>query len=197
MVDLSSYRSVRSGLFIRIQVDEYRTTAAGAYTSQVLRFSDHSQSFAINSETYIPLGNLLSVTASTSELRPSSNTVTITISGIPNSSIAEILYSKIKGAPVKIYRAFFNDSTGAQIGGTIGRYIGSVNNVSLEEEHDVAARSASNTLLIECASNIDILSKKTAGRRTNPENMKRYYPNDVSFDRIPNLNETTFNFGAP
>lgn len=197
MVDLSTYRSVRTALFVRIQIDEYRTTANGSFTSQVLRFSDHNQNFTIDGENYIPLGNLLSITASNRELRPSPNTVSVTLSGIPNSSIAEILYSNIKGSPVKIYRAFFNVSNNAQIGNTIGRFIGSVNNTSLEEEYEVLDRTASNTLLIECSSNIDMLSRKTAGRRTNPESMKRYYPTDISFDRIPNLNNTTFNFGAP
>lgn len=197
MINLDSYVSVRSALFVRIQVDEYRTTSGGAYSSQVLRFSDHNTAFTINSESYVPVGNLLGVTASSSEIRPSSSTVTLTLSGIPNTSISEILYSKIKGSPVKIYRAFFNVSTGAQIGTTIGRFIGSVNNVSLEEDHDVIARTASNTLQIECASNVDILTRKVNARRTNPESMKRLYPTDVSFDRIPNLKETTFNFGAP
>ena len=197
MINLDSYVSVRSALFVRIQVDEYRTTSGGAYSSQVLRFSDHNTTFTIDGESYVPVGNLLGVTASSSEIRPSSSTVTLTLSGIPNSSISEILYSKIKGSPVNIYRAFFNVSTGAQIGTTIGRFVGSVNNISLEEDHDVIARTASNTLQIECASNVDILTRKVNARRTNPESMKSLYPTDVSFDRIPNLKETTFNFGAP
>ena len=197
MINLDSYVSVRTALFVRIAVDEYRTTSGGGYTSQILRFSDHNANFTINGESYVPLGNLLAVSSSSSELRPSSNTVTLTLSGIPNTSIAEIIYSKIKGSPVNIYRGYFNSSTGATIGTTVGRFVGSVNNVSIEEEFDVLERTASNSIQIECASNIDILSRKIAGRKTGPESMKKFYPIDASFDRVPTLADTTFNFGAP
>ena len=197
MINLDPYQSVRSALFVRIDVAEYRTSSVGSYTSQVLAFSDHNATFAINGQNYTALGNLLGITPSSSEMRASSNTVTVTLSGIPNSSISEILYSKIKGSPVKIYRAFFSASSGAQIGTTQGRYIGSVNNYSIEEEYDVGAREANNTLQIECLSNVDILSNKIAGRRTNPQSMKQFYSTDVSFDRVPNLKDASFNFGVP
>ena len=197
MIDLTGQQSVRTALFVRIDVAEYRTTSGGAYSNEILTFSDHNANFTIDSQLYIPLGNLLNITSSNSELRASSNTITITLSGIPNSSIAEIIYSKIKGSPVKIYRAYFNANTGTQIGTTQGRYIGSVNNYSLDEEYDVVARTASNNLQIECLSNVDILSNKVAGRKTNPQSMKQFYSTDISFDRVPNLKDAAFNFGAP
>lgn len=197
MIDLTGQQAVRTALFVRIDVAEYRTTSGGAYSNEILTFSDHNANFTIDSQLYIPLGNLLNITSSNSELRASSNTITITLSGIPNSSIAEIIYSKIKGSPVKIYRAYFNATTGTQIGTTQGRYIGSVNNYSLDEEYDVVARTASNNLQIECLSNVDILSNKVAGRKTNPQSMKQFYSTDISFDRVPNLKDAAFNFGAP
>lgn len=196
-VNLTSYQSVKTSIFVRIDVDEYRTSPSGSYTSEILTFSDHDTAFTIDSQTYTPLGALLNVSTSSSELRPSSNTVTLTLSAIPESAITEMMYSKIKGAPVKIYRAYFNATTGVQIGTTVGRFIGSVNNISFDEEYDVLTRTASNTLQIECASNVDVLSRKVSGRRTNPDSMKSFYPSDTSFDRVPNLKDSTFNFGAP
>lgn len=196
MVDLSSYTAVRTSSFVRLQIDDYRTTSSGTYTNQVLRFSDHYTDFTIDGETYTPLGELLAITASTSELRPSSNTISISLSGIPTDSISEILYSRIKGAPVEIYRAFFDISTNAQIGSTVPRYIGSINNYSLEEEIDSIEKTATNTIQFECLSNVDILSEKVSGRRTNPKSMKSFYSNDVSFDRVPNLIDTNFDFGV-
>lgn len=197
MIDLSSYNSVRTALFVRIQIDEYRTTAGGTYTSQVLAFSDHNNSYTINSEEYTALGNLLSVSTSSNELRPSGNSVTISLSGVPNSSIAEIVNSKIKSSPVIIYRGFFDAATGTLIGDVQGRFRGFVNNYSLNEDYSLDDRASTNTLSLECALTISLLERKYAGRQTNPESMKAYYDTDVSFDRVPTLENTTFNFGAP
>lgn len=197
MINLTSYSAVRTALFVRIQVDEYRTTPAGAFSQQVLTFSDHNELYSINGETYQNLGNLMGITATNSELRTSSNSVTISLSGIPNSAIAEIINSKIKSAPVRIFRGYFNPQTNVQIGDMQGRFSGFVNNYSLQEDYDVDSRSASNTIILECASTIDILSRKTAGRRTNPESMKKFYPTDIAFDRVPTLENTTFDFGSP
>lgn len=196
-VSLTGYSVVRSALFVRIQVDEYRTSGSASYANEVLRFSDHNLSFAIDGESYIPLGNLLDIGRSQSELRPTRNTVTITLSGMPTNAIEEIMYSKIKGAPVKIYRAFFNNSTGAQIGTTQIRYIGAVNNYNIDEDIDPIDKTATSTIQLECLSNVEVLQRKTSGRRTNPASMNKFYPNDTSFDRVPSLVNSNFDFGAP
>lgn len=195
MINLTSYAGISTALFVRIQVSQYRTSGSANYTGQVLLFSDHSEDFTINLETYTPLGNLLSVSKSTSELRPSANTLSITLSGIPDNSIAEIIHSKLKGAPVSVYRAFFT-LAGTQIGETQGRFIGSVNNYSLEEDYDPIAKSASNLIQFECLSNVELLNNKVAGRRTNPESMGNFFSTDTSFDRVPGLVGAQYNFGA-
>lgn len=196
MANLDAYTSVKTGLFVRLQIDEYRTSSGGSYSAQVLRFSDYDSTVTINSESYIPLGKLLHITPSTSELRTSSNTITVTLSGVPTNSIAEIIHSKIKGSPLRIYRGYFDVTTSAQIGGFESRFIGSVNNYSIQEEFDVEERSASNLLLLECASLIDVLSQKVSGRKTNPQSQQSFYPTDTSMDRVPTLKGTKFNFGA-
>ena len=196
MPNLDSYTSVVTGLFVRLQIDEYRTSSGGAYSSQVLRFSDYQNSVTINGETYTPLGEFLNVTASTSELRPTENPVTIALSGIPTNSINEIVHSKIKGAPIKIYRGYFT-TAGTQIGGYGGRFIGSVNNYSIQEEFDIESRTSSHMLMLECSSSVGVLSEKISGRKTNPQSQKSFYSSDTSMDRVPNLKGATFNFGAP
>lgn len=198
--DLSAYTAVQSNLFVRIQVDQYRTASTGAYTTEVLKFSDARTTYTINSESYVPLGRLMAISATASELRVSSSELTITVSGIPTNSIAEIVNSKIKGAPVRVYRLFSDPSTGAVLsiaGNPAGRFRGYVNNYSLQEEWDNQTRTATNTIVLQCASSVDVLNNKIAGRKTNPESQKRFYPTDVSFDRVPNLENATFNFGAP
>jgi len=196
MIDLTTYTAVRSSLFVRIQVDEYRTSPSAGYTQEVLTFTDHNTNYTINGEIYQNLGNLMNVTASRSQIRASANTVSISLSGIPNSAIAEIVNSKLKSSPVKILRGYF-DSNGNLIGELQGRFRGFVNNYSLEEEYNIDSRTATNQILIECASSIDVLQNKYAGRKTNPESQKRFFTSDKGFDRVPNLENTTFNFGAP
>ena len=196
MPDLTSYTSVRTGLFVRLQIDQYRTSTSGGYSAEVLTFSDYTSSVTIAGETYAPLGELLNITSSTSELRPSENPVTLTISGIPTNNINEIVNSKIKGCPIRIYRGYFTIA-GTQIGSFGGRFIGSVNNYSIQEEWDVATRTSSHMIMLECSSSVGLLGQKISGRKTNPQSQNRFYPSDRSMDRVPTLKGTKFNFGAP
>lgn len=197
MANLDSYTSVKTGLFVRLQVDEYRTSSSASYSAQVLTFSDYDSAKTIGSDTYTPLGSLLNITPSTSELRSSSNTITITLSGVPANAINEVVHSKIKGSPIKIYRGYFDVSTGVQIGDYEGRFFGSVNNYSIQEEFNVSERDAANMVLLECNSSVDLLAQKTSGRKTNPQSQQKFYPLDTSMNRVPTLKGTKFDFGAP
>jgi hypothetical protein len=200
MSDLTTIDSIQSNIFVRIQVDQYRTTSGGSYNQQILKFSDYNGSYVINGETYIGLGNLMGITSTTSEVKASSNELSITISGIPDSAIAEIVHSKIKGSPVRIYRALFNPVNGTLLSlaeNPIARYRGFVNNYSLTEDWNQDDRLSTNTITLICASSLDVLSNKMSGRRTNPVSEKLFYPTDVSMDRVPTLENATFNFGAP
>lgn len=199
-MDLTAYNSIQSNLFVRIQVDEYRTSPSGGYTSQILRFSDLNATMTIGGESYTGVGKLMEITQSSSELRVSSGEVSITISGIPDTAIAEIINSKIKGSPVEIYRALINPSTGTLLsiaGNPLGRFQGIVNNYTLNEEYDNVTRTSTNTLTFSCSSKVTILENKISGRKTNPRSEKNFFPNDLSMDRVPTLKGATFNFGAP
>jgi len=197
MANLDSYTSVKTGLFVRLQIDEYRTSSGGSYSAQVLTFSDFDTAITINGEVYTPLGELLNISPSSSELRASSNTITVTLSGVPTNSINEIVHSKIKSAPIKIYRGYFDVATDTLIDTVEARFIGSVNNYSLQEEFDLEARDATNLVLLECASTVDLLSQKISGRKTNPESHQKFYPTDTAMSRVPTLKGTKFDFGAP
>lgn len=184
MIDLSSHKSIQSNLFVRIDAD-----------GTVLRFSDLLTSLTIDGESYVGLGNFLGVTSTSSELSATGDTLTITITGIPNTSITEVMGLTLKGAEVKLYRRVANASTGVQIANPFVRFRGFVSNFSLQEEHDVAMRSSSNTILIECANYMEMMGRKFAGRRTNPVSEKKFYPSDLSMDRVPALESFSFDFG--
>lgn len=189
---LTGYKSIESNLFVDI--------AIGNPVTSHLLFSDRLVTTTIGGNTYTGLGKLLAITSSSSEIRTSSNEVTLTISGIPNSSISEIVNSEIKGSPIVILRGLFDATNGAFLSGVTGnpvnRFNGFVNNLALQEDFDPISRSSSNTLVMSCASNVDILDKKIAGRKTNPSSQKVFFPTDISMDRVPNIENSYFDFGA-
>jgi len=199
-MDLNAYRAIQSNLFVRIQVDQYRTSPTGGYTTQVLRFSDLNSSYTLDGEAYIGTGGLMSISSTSSEISAAGSELVITLSGIPNSSIFEIMNSKIKGCPVLVKRVLFNAETGTILsvtGNPLGRFSGFVNNYSLNEDYDNTTRTSSNTLVLTCASNVSILENKIAGRKTNPQSQKTFYPSDISMNRVPNLINAVYDFGAP
>jgi hypothetical protein len=189
VLSLTGYGSIESNLFIKITL-----------ASSTLLFSDRLVSTTIAGDTYVGLGKLLSISGSSSELRSTSGEITIGISGVPDSMISDIVAANIKGNPVRVIRGLFNATNGtflsAITGNPINRFMGYVNNISLEEEYDVDSRDSSNTLLLTCASNVDILDNKIAGRKTNPASQKKFYSTDISMDRVPSLESSYFDFGA-
>lgn len=198
MSSLADYTHIRSVLFVLIEVENY-VYAGGTNGSEDLAFSNHVYDYDYNGYTFTALGNLLEVSSFRSELEATSNTLTVTVSGIPNSSLIEIDRSEIKGSNISVWRAFFNQDgsliTGLDIDNPILRFKGFVNNYALAEEWDVASRSSTNTITFECASNIDSFANKTSGRQTNPRSEKRFFPNDLSMDRVPQLVGANTNFG--
>jgi hypothetical protein len=198
---LSNRDSVETGLFCRIDVQQYRNSSSGAFSQQVLTFSDYYRTVEIAGETYLPFGNLLQIGSLNAELKASAAPLTVSVSGIPNTSLKDIIHSRIKGSEIRIYRGLFDAETGAIISGIganpVGRFTGFISNYSLTEEWDSATRTAYSTVDFYCQSNIDFLGSITRGRKTNPESYTALYPNDPSFDRIPNLQQNIFNFGGP
>ena len=200
MAALSTFRSVQSNLFVKIVCEYYKATSSATAESKTLTFSDNNTTWSINGDLYYGLGKLMGVSATASEIRPSSGEVTISISGIPNTSIYEIVNSRIKGSPVFIYRVLQDPITGALLdtpNPVLTKYRGFVNNYSLQENFDPVTRTSTNTICLICASAVDVLQNKFTGRKTNPVSEKKFYPNDLSMDRVPNLENATFDFGAP
>jgi hypothetical protein len=203
-VDLSTYKSILTNLFVRIHIPQYRTTPTGSYTDQYLYLTDRRTTYTLNGYDYTGLGRLVDISGTNSELRSSTDTLTITISGIPNSSISEIVNSKLKGSQVIVWRVLFDATTGTALSGQYDgdgnpptRFRGFIDNYSLVEEWDSTARTSSNTIVITCASSIGVLENKISGRKTNPQSQKKFYPSDTCFDRVPTLKGATYDFGAP
>jgi hypothetical protein len=190
-LDLSAYTSIQTNLFVRIDVAGY----------QVLRFSDFSIPYTINSESYTALGQLLSITDSSSELRATPQNITIQISGIPSNNISDFLDSshKVKGSPIKIYRAFFNPTTGQLLGvsgNPAQKFQGVISNFDVSDDLSMGSQTGTVAITLTATNIVEILNSKLTGRKTNPVDMKQFYPTDISMDHILALTNSNFNFGA-
>jgi hypothetical protein len=189
-IDLSAYDSVQTNLFVRLDIPDYA----------VLTFSDYHRSLTIDGTAYTGLGQLLAISDTSGSLRASPADVTISISGIPTANVTAILNNRIKGSEVKIYRGFFNPSTGqllSVVGNPAGKFQGVINNFEISDDLEMGSDSGSFTLILTATSVVELLNNKVSGRRTNPADQKEFYPNDLSMDRVPSLAKSNFNFGAP
>lgn len=177
-------------MFVKIIVPGYST----------ILVTDYKTNYAIGADTYQSVGSLLTISDSNSSIRPTQGNMSVTLSGIPNTSIAEVLAQKFKGSKIEVWRVFFDADTGTQLsisGNPSGRFRGIIDNFSLEEDWVPGAEISTNKIVYTCSSSIDVLANKLNGRRTNSNDQKALYPSDVSFDRVVALRNANFNFGAP
>ena len=75
------------------------------------------------------------------------------------------------------------------------RYTGIITNFNVEEVNDPFSGDRTHTVVISCASLNQLLENKVMGQRTNGSDRKRFYPGDISFDRVKDLQGISFDFG--
>jgi len=185
-LDLSAYRSIQTNLFVKMDIPGY----------QVLTFSDYHKDYVIDGTTYQALGELLVISDTTDELRASPRDINVTISGVPDGNVSEILNNRIKGSKVVISRAFFDPDTAILLpiaGNPAGKFHGIVSNFEIANELSMGSDLGSITISFTVTSVVELLNNKTSGRRTNPAD----FPNDKTMSRVSALAKSNFNFGAP
>lgn len=193
IVDLSSYSSIYTALFVRMEIPGY----------SILRYSTHFANYTIRESDdidyiYSNLGTLVGVSDNTFGIRTNPEEVVITISGIPLTNVTDILGNKVKGSKVEVRRQFFRGNNYVAIGSPIIKFKGVVNNYTIVEDFPTDGTELGTcTIGFICSTLIDLMERKTAGRRTNPLDQKSFYPSDLSMDRVPTIAGSSFNFGAP
>ena len=184
-IDLSSYRSIQTNLFVRLDIPGY----------SVLTFSDYHKNYTIGTTTYTGLGQLLSVGNTEDNLRAAPSDISVSISGIPSTNVTDILNNRIKGSECKIYRGFFNVDTGELLpitGNPAGKFQGIVSNYDITDDLTMGDSTGTITLTLTITSVVEMLNNKVTGRRTNPAD----FPNG-DMARVLPLQKSNFNFGAP
>lgn len=188
-MQLTAYSSVQINNFVKIVVPGYAT----------LTFSDYHKNYSIAGTNYTGLGSLLSVGQNQDQIRATSATTNLVISGIPTTVVSDILNYPLNGCSMEMWRAVFDPATGNLIafsGNPMQRFAGTIDNFAIVDEPGTNTEPGTITLTLTARSRLDQLNRKVSGRRTNPVSQKTFYPTDVSMDRVPTLKNSKFNFGA-
>jgi hypothetical protein len=153
--------------------------------------------------SYTQLGHFMAMSEIQDDLKVTNNQISITLSGIPPDDgspnfLSIVLNSYIKGGKIKIYRAFFDVSTGYYNATQVYlRFSGYISNYNLSENWEQDSKTTSNAVGIQCSSIHAIMEKKYSGRRTNDGDQQRWFPGDTGMYRVKSLADTQFDFGKP
>lgn len=150
-----------------------------------------------DSNNYTELGAFLSISSIDDNLKYNANDLSLTLSGIPSGEnyLSKILTEPVKGGNVTIKRGFVNESTMELESGVYTRFKGVITNFKIDEQVNVLNKQMDYAVTVTLASQLTVLSEKISGQRTNPDDRKRLFPSDKSFDRVPILFNTSFDFG--
>jgi hypothetical protein len=177
--------------FVRLTVGN----AATVYT-----FCNAGAPITVNGITFSNLGALLNVGDVQRDIKATSDDMTIQLTGIDPTNIGIILGSEIKGSLVEVWRGFFNSNNQIITTPTtqfFKRYQGIINSVSITEDFNSELRQRIATCSIACSSMRRVLENRLSGVKTNKSSWQFIYPNDTSMDRVSEISNTYFDFGAP
>ncbi len=177
--------------FVRLTVG----TAATVYT-----FCNAAAPITVSGITFTNLGALLNVGDVQRDIKATSDDMTISLTGIDSANIALILSSDIKGSLVEVWRGFFDSNNQIITTPTtqfFKRYQGIINSVSITEDFNSEARTRIATCSISCSSMRRILENRLSGVKTNQSNWQFIYAGDTSMNRVSEISNTFFDFGAP
>lgn len=145
--------------------------------------------------TYTQLGAFLQVGEIAEDIKTTNGDIGISLSGIPDDTLTDVLTTNIKGGEVVLYRAFFNDDYSLDSANVYQRFKGIITTFAIEEQIDILEGNDTNAVTISCASINTILENKVAGQRSNPADREKFFPGDGTFDRVPDLMGVSFDFG--
>lgn len=184
---VSGQNKISHAMFIDLTLDTTTYYISSAY-----------KPITIDGNNYNQLGYLLQAGSITDDLKTTNGDVIISLSGIPTTLLTQFLTAPIKGGAVTIKRGFFGTDTYEIISGQVyTRYKGIITNYTIEETMDVLTGDRTHTIAVTCASLNTLLENKVSGQRTNSSDRNRFYPGDISFDRVKELQNTSFDFGKP
>ncbi len=169
--------------------------AATVYT-----FCNAAAPITVGGITFSNLGALLSVGDVQRDIKATSDDMTIALTGIDPTNVGIILGNDIKGSLVEVWRGFFDSNNQIITTPTtqfFKRYQGIINSVSITEDFNSEARTRIATCSISCSSMRRVLENRLSGVKTNQNNWQFIYAGDTSMNRVSEISNTFFDFGAP
>jgi hypothetical protein len=171
-------------------------TAATVYT-----FCNAAAPITVGGITFANLGALLNVGDVQRDIKATSDDMTIQLTGIDSANVGIILGNEIKGSLVEIWRGFFDSNNQIITTPTtqfFKRYQGIINSVSITEDFNTELRQRIATCSIACSSLRRILENRLSGMKTNQDAWQFVYgTSDTSMNRVAQISNTYFDFGAP
>lgn len=164
----------------------------------VFYISDAYKPITVNGNVHTELGALLSISSGQENLRAATSDIQITLSGIPGDLdyITPMLNRPIKGGLVTISRVFFDPITQIELPNQVyQRFSGVITNYAISEDSDYGQGKLTRQAQVSCSSTLSVLENRIAGQRTNSADREKFFPSDVSFDRVKELQNTQFDFG--
>jgi hypothetical protein len=159
------------------------------------RIANTFDPITVSGNAYTALGSLLYVESVTNDIKTTNGDLKIGLTEIPGTAIGSVFTAPILGASVRIQRVFFGENNYQYTGTPYPRYFGIVQSYDIEEQVSEFTGERINTLVITTASLNKMLERKITGQFTNTASRQRYYPGDISFDRVVALQGVAFDFG--
>lgn len=183
---------IKHCLLVDIEINENTYRVSNAYSPIVYQ-----------GNTYTQLGHFINMSEIQDDLRATNNQISISLTGLPPNDgepnyMNIALNSNLKGSRIRIYRAFFDISSGNFNPSAVYlRFNGYVNNFSLTENWDQENKLTTNNIAIQCSSIHAILEKSYSGRRTNVADQAYWFPGDTGMYKVRSLADSSFDFGKP
>ena len=150
--------------------------------------SDCYISVTYNSNTYSPVGSLLSFTNITETNDVVVESLSISLSGVDQTYTNLLLNQNYIDRKIEIYKGFLNSSE-QLINDPILIFSGRINNPIVQEDPD----SGKSSLIVSASSHFIDFNKKT-GRFTNNESQQSFFPGDTGF-RFASASVKELNWG--
>lgn len=173
-------RSLHADVKTEIAKDSFTTCHLIEFTLTTLhRITDASHNLVYNGNLYSASEHLLEFASINESSDVRVGNVNLTLSSVEDTYLTELLSGGYIGEQFLAYRAFL-DSSGAIIGTPVLVYDGRIDGYDVDDSRD------SSVITLSIASHWSDFQKR-AGRRTNANSQKLYFPTDEGFEFSANI----------
>lgn len=192
ITSVDTENAIRYANFVSL---EFASAAFESNTIGTLYMSDADRPYTIDGNNYTALSWLMNVSEISQSFRSTQSDVTITINDLTTNGdsnfISETFFlQSLRGGEVDIKRSFFNAA--GDVLETINVYHGIVSNVAIDEQMENGVQSI--TVSFSCVSIDSVLERTVSGQRTNGTSRRKFYPGDISFDRVAYVQNSKLGF---